>query len=196
MKRFAWVPVALALGLSLVSCANEKGAATSAITTAETAFAAVQPAAMKVMPTETQAITDAIAAAKTTLGGGDAKAALAAANALPDQIKQLGDAIPAKTEALTASFNAMSAGLPAVMETIQSRVGMLAKSSKLPAGLDKAGFESLQSGLATANQTWTDAQTAFTNGNLADAVNMANSVKQSCVGALTALKMPLPTALQ
>ena len=196
MKRFALMTLALALGLSLASCANDKGAATRSIAAAEAAFAAVSPTSMKVMPAETQAVADAIAAAKTTLAGGDAKAALAAANALPDQIKQLGDAMPAKTEALTASFNGLSAALPPVMETIQSRVAALAKSKKLPSGLDKAGFETVQTGMAAATQSWADAQTAFKDGNLADAVTMAEGVKQSCVSALTALKMPVPTTLQ
>lgn len=196
MKRFVVLTVALALGLSLAACSNEKGAATTAITAAEAAFAAVRDNGMKIMPTETKAVEDAIAAAKSTLSGGDAKAALAAANAIPAQITALSDAIPAKTTELTSAWNALSAGLPGVMETIQSRVAMLAKSAKLPSGMDKAAFEAVQSGVSAAGQSWTEAQSAFQAGNLADAVSKADAVKQACASALTALKMPVPAALQ
>ena len=43
---------------------------------------------------------------------------------------------------------------------------------------------------------WTEAQSAQQSGNLAEAVLKATGVKDILVKALTALKMPVPPALQ
>jgi len=196
MKRLGLVVIVLALGLALASCSNTKGAATAAIQSAQTAYAAIKDNAEKIAPDQAKTIEDAIASAQTMLANGDAKGALAAAQAIPDQVKQLADALPAKTQELQTTWQSLSAGLPDVMKTIQSRVDVLSKSAHLPAGLDKAAFDTVKSGVASATQMWTDAQAAFQSGNLADAVSKAQSVKQAAASALTALKMPVPAAMK
>mgnify|MGYP001032170704 CR=1 FL=1 len=78
MKRFLGAILLVALALTVVSCGSEKGAATSAISAAETAWTAARDNVMKILPTDGQTVEDAIAAAKASLEQGDAKAALAA----------------------------------------------------------------------------------------------------------------------
>jgi hypothetical protein len=196
MKMLVRLMLVMALGLSLVSCANEKGAATAAIKAATDSWVAVKDNAMKIMPTEAKAIDDAIAAAQGMLDGGDAKAAVAAAKAIPDQIKALSDGLAAKETELKAAWEAYNSGMPAVVASIQERVDILGKSKKLPADLDQAAYDGAKATLADATTMWNDAQTAFQSGNLADAVGKAESVKKSAVDVMTALKMEVPAGMQ
>jgi hypothetical protein len=184
----------LTLGLALASCANDKGAATTALATAQTAYAAVKDNAMKILPDQAKAIEDSLTAAKAALDGGDAKAALATAQAIPAQVKQLSDALPAKEAELKTTWESMSAGLPAMMAEVQKHADAITKSGHMPAGMDKAAFETLKTGITSASQTWTDAQAAFQSGNLADAVSKSELVQQALTAAMGALKIKMPAA--
>jgi uncharacterized protein YoxC len=187
--------VVLAVGLSLASCSNEKGSASAAIASAQSAYAAIKDNAEKIAPEQAKSIEDAIAAAQASLDKGDAKGALAAAQSVTAQVKQLADALPAKTQELTNQWQAL-APLPDVMKAVQSRVDILSKSAHLPGGMDKAALESVKSGIAGAQKTWEAASSAFSSGNLAEAVSKGMDAKHAAASALTTLKMPVPPAMQ
>lgn len=195
MKRVIGLMLVLVVGAVLASCSSEKGAATSAIQAAETAWAAAKDNIAKILPDDAKSMDDAIAAAKASLAGGDAKAALAAAKDLPTKIQALTAELPAKEAELRGVWDSLNAGLPGIVASVQKQVDTIAKSKKFPQGLDAAGFDGVKSSLAEANQMWTEAQSAQTNGNLGEAVAKATGVKDLMVKALTALKMPVPAAL-
>ncbi len=196
MKSIWRLVLLVAVGSMLVSCGSEKGAATSAITAAETAWAAAKDNVTKVMPDGAKSIDDAIAAARASLQNGDAKAALEAAKALPAKISELTAGLAAKETELRGAWTALSAAVPGVMDEVQKKVDALAKTKKLPAGLDATALDGAKSSLAQATQMWTDAQAANTQGNIAEAVAKATSVKDMLVQVLGTLKMPVPAALQ
>jgi hypothetical protein len=196
MKRILSLLLVAVLGSVLMSCGSEKGAATTAIQTAETAWAAAKDNVMKLMPDDAKSMDDAIAAAKASLDKGDAKAALAAAKDLPAKIQELTAGLAAKETELRGAWDALNAGLPGVVETVQKRVNLLSKSRRLPAGMEQATFDGAKTALAEAGQMWADAQSAQVSGNLAEAVTKATGVKELLVKALTALNMPVPAALQ
>jgi hypothetical protein len=184
------------LAATLAACGSEKGAARSAIEAAETAWAAAKDSVTRILPADAKTVEDAIAAARAGLEQGDAKAALAATKDLPAKIQELTAGLAAKEAELRGVWESLSAGLPGVMSTVQKRVDILAKSKHLPAGLDQAGFDQVKSSLANATQMWTEAKSAQQSGNLGEAVTKAVGVKDLMVKALTALKMPVPSALQ
>ena len=198
MRRvIAGIAVLLLVGSALgaIGCSG-KSAATAAVAAAQTAFDAVKDQAMKVMPEETQKLSDQLTSAKTDIDQGKYKEAMDAAKALPDQVKQLADAATKKKDELTASWNSVSAELPKAVEAVQEKVEALAKTKKLPAGLDAAAFAGIKESLGTMKQTWADAQTQFTAGNLADAMAKVGTLKQALGSAMTALHLPVPAALQ
>lgn len=195
MKRVIGLMLVLAVGAVLASCGSEKGAATSAIQAAETAWAAAKDNVAKILPDDAKSMDDAIAAAKASLDGGDAKAALAAAKDLPAKIQALTASLPAKEAELRGVWDTLNASLPGIVASVQKQVDALAKSKKFPEGMDAAGFDGVKGSLAEANQMWTEAQSAQLNGNLGEAVAKATGVKDLMVKALTALKMPIPPAL-
>lgn len=195
MKRVVGLMLVLVVGAVLASCSTEKGAATSAIQAAETAWTAAKDNVAKILPDDAKSMDDAIAAAKKSLEGGDAKAALAAAKDLPAKIQALTAGLAAKEAELRGVWDALNGGLPGIVASVQKRVDELSKSKKLPAGLDAAAFDGVKTQLAEATQMWTQAQSAQAGGNIGEAVAKANGVKDLMVRALTALKMPVPAAL-
>ena len=60
--------------------------------------------------------------------------------------------------------------MPETIAAIQSRVDALSKSKKLPKNLDKAKLESAKSDLAEVGKSWDEANKAYKEGRLADAV--------------------------
>ena len=196
MKRFWSLILMVVLGGMLVSCGAEKRAATTAIQAAETAWAAAKDNVAKILPDEAKSVDEAIAAAKASLEQGDAKAALAAAKDLPARIQQLTAGLAAKEAKLRGVWDSLNSGLPGVVSAVEKRVDVLSKSKKLPAGIEQAAFDNAKSSLAAAKQMWTEAQSAQQSGNLGEAVVKASGVKDLLNKILTALKMPVPAALQ
>ncbi len=195
-KRWTCLTVVLLAASLAVACASQKAPAEAAVAAAEQAFAAAKAEAVKYVPDQVNAVQTSLDAAKASLAKGDYQAALTAAQALPAQIGELQTAAAAKKTELTQTWATLSTGLPQVVQAIQSRVDILSKAKKLPAGLDQAKLDSAKSGLAAITEAWAAATAAAGVGDMAEAVSKANAVKGKAVEALNALGMPIPTGLQ
>jgi hypothetical protein len=79
-----------------------------------------------------------------------------------------------------------------MLGAIKTKLDALAKTKKLPAGLDKAKVEVAKSGYAAAATMWEEAKAAFSGGNLVDAMNKAKPVQEKAVEAMTNLGMVVP----
>ncbi len=194
MKKLMTLVVVLSVVLLLTACSSSKGPAEQAIKAAEAAYDAVKVEALKYIPDQAQAVETGLNAAKESFAKGDYLAALNSAKDLTPQANDLVAAVAAKKEELTKNWSEMSLGLPKMVEAIKSRVDILSKSKKLPAGLDKGKFDGVKSSFSEITQTWTDAQSAFQSGNLADAMAKAKTVKDKAVEIMTNLGMRMPAA--
>jgi hypothetical protein len=196
MKSTQWikgfVSVAIA-ALVLAGCANQKEPAEKAIADIEAAVAAAGDDATRYIRDELQAVRDQVASLRTQLDNKDYKGVLAAAPAVLTQAQALAASAAAKKteamDALNGEWNGLAASLPQAVAAIQSRVDILAKSKKLPAGMDKAALESVQTGLSEANNLWAQATTAQSAGDLEQAVGLARQVKEKTDGLLSTLGM-------
>jgi len=193
-KRILVTLLCAVIGIALVACAGNKDAASTAIKAAEDAFNSVKGEAVKYVPDKAKAVEDSINAAKDTFNKGNYDAALNAAKAIPEKVKELSAAAAAKKAELTKSWEEMSAGLPKMLDAVKSRLDILSKSKKLPAGLDKAKLEGAKSGYEAAVKMWDDAKAAFGGGSIADALAKANTVKDKTVEVMTTLGMQAPAA--
>ena len=193
-KRILVTLLCAVIGIALVACAGNKDAASTAIKAAEDAFNSVKGEAVKYVPDKAKAVEDSINAAKDTFNKGNYDAALNAAKAIPEKVKELSAAAAAKKAELTKSWEEMSAGLPKMLDAVKSRLDILSKSKKLPAGLDKAKLEGAKSGYEAAVKMWDDAKAAFAGGSIADALAKANTVKDKTVEVMTTLGMQPPAA--
>lgn len=183
---------ALVLIVAVAACASQKEPADAAIKSAQSAFSAVSAEAQKYVPDQAKAVQDALAAAQTAFTNGDYASALTQAQALPARITALGAAISAKKAELTTQWNAMSAGIPKLMEALSTRVDTLSKSKSMPKGITKETVSAAQTGLASATQNWQAATSAASSGDLATAMRQANDVKTRVVDLMKSLNMQIP----
>lgn len=181
----------------MAGCANQMEPAKKAITDIEAAVTAAGPDAAQYIPDQLQAVTSQISDLKMKFDQKDYKGVIAAAPALLASAQALaGDASKAKEaaaaaaqQALTAEWGTLSAGLPAQLAAVSSRVGILSKSKKLPANLDAAAFEGAKNGAAEATALWNQATAAQAAGNVEQAVTAARQVKEKLDSAMAALGM-------
>lgn len=193
-KRLMLTIIVFACCFALTACSTAKAPADAAIKAADEALASVKSEASIYVPDQLKGVEDALAAAKENFQKGEYQKALTGATDLAAKAKDLAAAVVAKKDELTKSWQDMSGGLPGMVDAIQKRVGILSKSRRLPAGLDKDKFESAKASLATVTQTWTEASDAFKGGNLMDAVNKAKEVKEKAGEIMSTLGMKVPEA--
>jgi hypothetical protein len=177
----------------LAGCANKMAPAQKAIADIEAAVAAAGEDASKYIPDQVQAVNDQLANLKAMFDKKDYKGVLAAAPALLTQAQGLTSAAAAKkTEMMdmyAGEWSTLASSVPQAVAAIQSRVDILSKSKKLPAGMDAATLENVKTGLAEANSTWTQATQAQAAGDLEQAVTLAQQVKTRTDELLTTLGM-------
>jgi len=177
----------------LAGCANKMAPAQKAIADIESAVAAAGEDATKYVPDQVQAVNDQVANLKAMFDKKDYKGVLAAAPAVLTQAQGLVSAAAAKkTEMMdtyAGEWSTLAESVPQAVAAIQSRVDILSKSKKLPAGMDAATLESVKTGLAEANSTWTQATQAQAAGDLEQAVTLAQQVKTRTDEMLTTLGM-------
>jgi len=180
----------------LAGCANQMEPAKQAIAGIETAIAAAGPDAAQFIPDELQAVTNQLNDLKMKFDQKDYKGVIAAAPALLSQAQGLaGSASTARQaaetamQALSAEWGTISADLPAQLAAVTSRVGILSKSKKLPAGLDAAAFDSAKSGTDDATALWNQAMAAQSAGDMEQAVTAARQAKEMLDAAMAALGM-------
>lgn len=184
----------------LAGCANQMEPAKQAIAGIEAAIAAAGPDAAQLIPDQLQAVTGQLNDLKMKFDQKDYKGVIAAAPALLAQAQGLAGAAStakqaaeaaqaAALQALTTEWGTISADLPAQLAAVTSRVGILSKSKKLPAGLDAAAFDSAKVGTDEATALWNQATAAQSAGDLEQAVTAARQAKEKLDAAMTALGM-------
>jgi hypothetical protein len=189
------IGLVVAASVLLVSCESaDKAPAATAISAAQSAFDTVKGEAAKYVPSQVSAVESAIAGAKAAFDKNDYKAALTGAQDAAAKTKDLAAAAAAKKAELAKTWEDMSGGLPRMAEAIKSRVDILSQSKKLPAGLDKDKLEGAKAGLASLNQSWTEASDAAKSGNMSDAIAKGQAAKAKAVEIMTALNMQVPEA--
>ena len=186
--------IALILAAFVVAgCANKMAPAQKAIADIEAAVTAAGEDATKYVPDQVQAVNDQLANLKAMFDKKDYKGVLAAAPAVLTQAQGLTAAAAAKkTEMMdmyAGEWSTLASSVPQAVAAIQSRVDILSKSKKLPAGMDAATLDNVKTSLAEANSTWAQATEAQAAGDLEQAVTLAQQVKTRTDELLTTLGM-------
>jgi hypothetical protein len=178
---------------AIAGCANKMAPAQKAIADIEAAVAAAGEDATKYIPEQVQAVNDQVANLKAMFDKKDYKGVLAAAPAALTQAQGLTSAAAAKKtemmDAYAGEWSTLSSSVPEAVAAIQSRVDVLSKSKKLPAGMDAAALDSVKASLAEANSMWSQATEAQAAGDLEQAVTLAQQVKTRTDELLTTLGM-------
>lgn len=194
MKRILSVTAVVLVAFVLGACSSAKAPAEQAIKAAEEALNASKGEAMKFIPDQVKSVEDALKAAKDSFAKEDYAGAASAAAGVTAKAKDLVSAAVAKKNELTKDWEEQSAGLPNMIADIKSHIAALSKSKRLPKNMDKAKFESAKSGLDEVGKAWDEANQAFKEGSLADALAKAKGAKEKAVEIMSSLGMKVAQA--
>ena len=179
VKKLNWHRCAL-LGMAFVLAAcgtAQKEAIDAAINAAQSAINAVQAEAAKYAPDQLQAAQSTLQNAKDELAKGDYKAALAAAQDAANKAKDLATAAAAKKDEWTKTWQETSASMPKSLNQVKARLDAYSHGARLPAGMDKSQLDDAKAKYEQLKQSWSDASSAATQGNLRDAMSKMPSIQ-------------------
>lgn len=184
---------ALAGLLALATACSQKDPAQEAITAAENALAAVYEDAQKYVPSRYDEVKAELEAARTAFNEERYADAIAAVKEVPAHAEELAkEVVTAKQQRLSelnADWARLSGSLPGVMTNIGNRLGELGKMRRLPAGMDKQLLDEANAAYGSAQSAWDEAGTAFTAGNLEEAVSSARAAESMAQDLVTRLGM-------
>ena len=190
-----WLALLLA-GALLGACAGQKEPAQKAIDTAEAAIAAIREDAGRYVPDDLKGLEESLAGMKSNFAKGNYPAVLTASRELNTRIAAVSNVLATQkaenevqTAQLTEQWNTLSVEVPEMVEAVTARVDSLTKSGKLPKEVDAATFERVKTDAATMAQSWQQALGAFSNGNMQEAVDMAQVAKDKAGVVMLTLKM-------
>ena len=175
------------LAALLVACARDKEPAEAAIKAAAQAIEQIRGEAALYAPDQLKQLEDSLKAAQDDFAKKEYKAALDAASSLGAKAQDVAKAAAAKKAELTKSWDDINAGIPQMMDAIKSRLDILAKAKKLPAGLDKDKLAALNSGYDEAMKQFQAAKDAASAGDLNKAIEAGNAIKQKGMEIATTL---------
>ena len=168
----------ISLVVAVMACSGVQKEAETAVQRADRMVTAVKDRSIKVMPDETEAMVDSLAAAKALQAAGDHRGALTSASNVASEAIRIANALGPKGTELTSAFTAMSAEVSAKVPRIKARLDQLARQSRLPASIDRARFDALRADFKTWMDDWNKAVDDFKNGELAVAFAKATAIKK------------------
>ena len=196
MRNLIKVSVVVLAVAVAAACASQKGPAEVALKAAQDAWAGVSAEAAKYVPDQAKSIDEALKAAQDLFAKGDYAAVVKDAAAIPARIADLQKTIQTKKDEWTAAWRTLDSALGSGLTAVQTKVDELATAKKLPKGVEKAAVEGAKTAVATAQQTFADAKSAFGEGNYEAALAKAEQVKKELARIMTDLKLEMPVAVE
>lgn len=169
------------------ACAGGKGAADAAVKAADDAVASLPADAAKIMPEALAPITQTVQTAKDQVAKGDYQQAVTTAKDVPAQVQALAAQLPAKRTELAAEMDTLSVAMPRNLAAMKTKLDALAKTKKLPQGLDAQKLQAAKDTYTAAMTEWGNIMAAFKSGDLASAHTRALDLKARVSQSLVAL---------
>jgi hypothetical protein len=182
--KYAYIVLLAAM---VVACARDKEPAEAAIKGAGQAIDQIRGEASRYAPDQLKQLEDSLKSAQDAFSKKDYKAALDAASTLSAKAQDVAKAAAAKKAELTKSWEDLNAGIPQMMDALKSRLDILSKAKKLPAGLDKDQLAALTSGYDEAAKQFQAAKDAAGAGDLNRAIEAGQAIKQKGMEMAAAL---------
>ncbi|NJO12606.1 MAG: hypothetical protein HC872_03130 [Gammaproteobacteria bacterium] len=186
--------VLLLAALLLAACGGQKEPAQKAIDNAERAIAAIRDDAARYMPDDLKDLESSLAGMKDNFAKEKYPAVLTAGRSLNTRIAAVTSAVAAEraenqamNEQATEQWNAISQEVPEMVEKVNARLASLEKSRKLPKDVDQATLDQMKATAETMTQNWQQALGAFSNGNMQEAVDMAQMARDKATTVMTTL---------
>lgn len=193
----AIVTASLAIG----GCANREAPATRAVADARAALATFRDQAERFAAGELQQVDAALADLEAHLQKGDYGVMADAAPALSTQIEALYATTVERRAAheqanITArvTWATLAEDMPKMIQALQSRIDVLAKSRRLPADLDRTQFDAVRARFEQMKSLWLEAAAAVASGEVVEAVGHGERAAAKGAEAMSLLGMTVDTA--
>ncbi len=180
------IPLGLA---ALAACTGARRAAESALAAADSAIAALPAEAQNISPEQVKTLNEAVKVGRQAIEAGDYEAASTSLYGLAEQAQALVDSLPSRRAALTAEMDTLAIAMPRNLEGIKVELDKIARTRRLPAGLDQQQLQEAKDTHATAGPLWADITQAFASGKLADAMDRAHDLKARVSRVMLSLGM-------
>ena len=194
-RKTVWIPVLAAALLLFAACKDLRAPAQQALDSVTAAVNAVTDTATIYAPEELARVQNALTGLQQSFGLKEYQKVIDQSPQLLGQVDALKGAIEARKAELGTAWNALTSGLPGVVDAIKGRVDILAQAKKLPVGMTPEMLASAQQGLADMTAAWSAATAAANADNLVDAVAKGNQAKAMAAQVMTSLGMAVPPAL-
>jgi len=174
----------------LAACANQMQPAQQALDEITNVVEAIPSDAVQYAPEQVASVKKKLSDLNATFDKKDYAGVLASAPAVLGEAKSVSASVTAKRDeamkALAADWTELSASVPALIASVQTRLDTLSKSRRVAKGID---LTAAKSALANATASWQRAQAASGLKHSADAVSAAKDAKTQASAAASALKM-------
>jgi hypothetical protein len=192
VQRSRLVAVVLAF-LAIVACSPMKDPAEAAIADATAALQKIGADGPKYAPAEYKVVTDQVDSMKASFDKKEYEAVLNTVRQLIPNMKLLAETVADKKRqaniALRDQWSSMSRDVPTSLAAVEARVAELSKAKKLPKGVSKDAVAGAGSAVDAAKQSWSDAQSAKTSGNVEDAVAKGKATQATLTELMASLGM-------
>jgi len=182
-----------ALALLLVACSPQKEPAEKMISDVQAAVNGA-PDAAQYVPDQLSDVQNKLGALKAEYDKKDYQGVVKEGPAALSEAQGLETAATAKKDLIRRGFTdqwtALASSVPGNASSIQSRIDFLSKkeNKKLASGVDLA---EAHSSLSDAEARWTQAQDAYTHGDLEAAVTVAKTVQAKLTALAASMKLNL-----
>ena len=194
-KLFAMLAAA---SLALAACSNQKEPAERAFAKVQSSLAEFHADAEKYASEELKDVDADVAGMKKNLDSQDygqvvmsAPSVSASINTLKQTVEQRKADAEQMLAAAQTEWNDLNASVPKAVESLQAKVDQLAKSRKLPKGMDKAAFDAAKTDFENMKNDWTQASSDFAAGKVAEAVRKARAIKARGDELMTKLEVKM-----
>lgn len=173
-----------AAALLITGCANQKEPAERGVSQVEASLAEFKGDAEKYAADDLKGVEESIARLKGELAQKNYRAVVMQTPNVASTVAALKDTVAKKKadaeEMLAAAqqeWADLSTRVPEMVTRLQKKMDSLAKTKKLPKGMDKAAWETAKTDFEGVKTSWTEATSEFSSGMAADAVRKARAAK-------------------
>ncbi len=177
------LPFLLIALLVAPGCGAGKQGAAAALAAAEAEYAKIAADVKNLAPDQDSEISAAFTGAHEALAKGEVATVVQAAKDLSSRIKTLAESLPGLRAQLEADWKQLGAIVPGALAALDKKLDDFGQP---PAGMPgREKFDAASVALDRMNIQWAEAQTLGASGRLAQAVALANQVKDEVVKVIT-----------